>query len=227
MLNKIFNLREKGYVPNIIFDIGAYEGNWTREVLKIYPKRKYLLFEPIEYIELDDLKKKENIKVFHELLNDSNTVVDWYEMQNSGDSMFKERTKDFENCPVYKKKSTTLNSFLEKKKGILENCKNILMKIDCQGAEISVLKGATNILNITDFIIIEIPVFGQYNENVPNFLEHIKFMDDIGFIPYEFLDSHYRNGFNIQVDILFINKNHSFNDLIENLFKNTLFTFYT
>ena len=116
MLNKIFNLREKGYVPNIIFDIGAYEGNWTREVLKIYPKRKYLLFEPIEYIELDDLKKKENIKVFHELLNESNTVVDWYEMQNSGDSMFKERTKDFENCPVYKKKSTTLNSFLEKKK---------------------------------------------------------------------------------------------------------------
>ena len=101
------------------------------------------------------------------------------------------------------------------------------MKIDCQGAEISVLKGATNILNITDFIIIEIPVFGQYNENVPNFLEHIKFMDDIGFITYEFLDSHYRNGFNIQVDILFINKNHSFNNLIENLFKNTLFTFYT
>jgi len=32
---------------------------------------------------------------------------------------------------------------------------------------------------------------------------------------------------NIQVDILFINKNYSFNDLIENLFKNTLFTFYT
>lgn len=51
--------------------------------------------------------------------------------------------------------------------------KNILIKIDCQGAEIPILKGSTKILNSVDFIIIEMPFFGQYNENVPNFLEHI------------------------------------------------------
>jgi hypothetical protein len=93
----------------------------------------------------------------------------------------------------------------------------MLIKIDCQGAEISILKGATDIFNNVDFIILEMPLFGQYNENVPNFLEHIKFMDEIGFIPYEFLESHYVNNFNMQIDILFINKNQEFNKIVQDL----------
>ena len=32
------------------------------------------------------------------------------------------------------------------------------------------------------------PLFGQYNEGVPNFLEHIKFMDSIGFITFDIVD---------------------------------------
>ena len=100
---------------------------------------------------------------------------------------------------------------------ILQDSKNIFIKIDCQGAEIPILKGATNILNKTDFILLEIPLFGIYNEGVPNFLEHIKFMDSIGFIPYDLIDNHYINNFNMQVDIIFINKNHNFNNIVNKL----------
>ena len=35
-------------------------------------------------------------------------------------------------------------------------------------------------------------------------------MDSIGFQPYDIVDNHYINNFNMQVDMLFINKNHSF-----------------
>ena len=52
-------------------------------------------------------------------------------------------------------------------------------------------------------------LFGVYNEGVANFGEHISFMDSVGFIPYDFLESHYCNGFNMQIDMLFINKNHN------------------
>ena len=100
---------------------------------------------------------------------------------------------------------------------ILQESKNILIKIDCQGAEISILKGSTSILEKTDFIILELPLFGQYNEGVPNFLEHIEFMNSIGFITYDIIDTHYINGFNMQLDVLFINKNHKFNTIVNEL----------
>ena len=146
----------------------------------------------------------------------------WYEMKNTGDSMFKEKTQHFTNCNILKKKSITLDKLIESKPNILETCNNFLIKIDCQGAEIPILKGATNILVKTDFIILEIPLFGKYNENVPNFVEHINFMEQIGFIPYDVLDNHYvknknMQNFNMQVDLLFINKNHKFNESVQNI----------
>ena len=215
MFSKIRKLKEKGYIPDIIFDIGAYHGDWTRECLEIYPQKKYLLFEPNEHVRLSSLKNTRNIKIFNSLLNDKNIEVDWYQMKLTGDSMFREKTKHYINSQTIKKNSVTLNHVLNEKKGILENCSKILIKIDSQGAEIPILKGATDILHITDFIILELPLFGEYNQNVPSFLEHIKFMDDIGFIPYDFLESHYVNDFNVQIDMLFINKNHKFNETVQ------------
>ena len=63
----------------------------------------------------------------------------------------------------------------------------------------------------------EIPLFGKYNKNVPTFLEHIKFMESIGFIAYDIIDNHYINNFNIQIDMLFINKNHHFNNIVNQM----------
>ena len=59
------------------------------------------------------------------------------------------------------------------------------------------------------------PLFGQYNEGVPNFLEHIKFMDSIGFITFDIVDKQYINGFNMQIDMLFISKNHKMNETVQ------------
>ena len=95
--------------------------------------------------------------------------------------------------------------------------KNVLIKIDCQGAELPILKGATSLFHKTDFILLEIPFFGQYNEGVPSFLEHIQYMDSIGFVSYDIIDNHYINDFNMQVDVLFINKNHKFNSTVNEL----------
>ena len=61
------------------------------------------------------------------------------------------------------------------------------------------------------------PLFGQYNEGVPTFLEHISFMDSIGFNVYDIIDNHFINNFNMQVDVLFINKNHHYNTIVNEL----------
>ena len=141
-------------------------------------------------------------------------------MKNTGDSMFREKTHYFDNCDIIRRNTIDLNTLIQEQDHQflkLKNASNILIKIDCQGAEIPILKGASNILEKADFIILEMPLFGQYNENVPTFLEHIQFMDSIGFIPYDILENHIIHGFNMQVDMLFIHKKHDFNHLVGQL----------
>lgn len=216
MFDKLFILKQKGYIPDTILDIGAHHGNWTIVMKQIYNDSKYYLFEAIDYPELNRFQYDNSVKVFNVLLNDKIDQVNWYQMKNTGDSIFKEKTNHFSNCEILKRDTIDLNTFILQK-DMLHESKNILIKIDCQGAEIPILKGATSILEKTDFIILEIPLFGQYNEGVPNFLEHITFMDTIGFTTYDIIDNHYINQFNMQVDVLFINKNHKFNIVVNEL----------
>jgi FkbM family methyltransferase len=210
MFDKIRNLKEKGYIPDTILDIGAHHGNWTNSIQQIYNDATYYLFEGIDYGELKRFNNDTTVKIFNVLLNDKSEEVTWYQMKNTGDSFFREKTHHFTNCKEIKRQTIDLNTLIQQN-NILRDSKNILIKIDCQGAEIPILKGSTTILGKTDFIILEIPLFGQYNEGVPTFMEHISFMDSIGFVPYDILENHYINGFNMQIDMLFINKSHSLN----------------
>ena len=212
MFTSISRIQQLGYQPDRVLDIGACVGNWTMECLKNFPNAKYDLFEAIPYSYLKSRYQGINKITVHTAVLDSvEREVDWYEMKNTGDSMYKEKTRHFTNCAPVKKQTTTLSKIIEH-----NGTDRFFIKIDCQGAEIPILKGcSTELLKQTDFIILEIPFFGQWNENVPNFLEHIQFMNSIGFIVYDIADTHYVNHFNIQVDIIFINKNHRFNQLIE------------
>jgi FkbM family methyltransferase len=208
MFNKLLQLKNIGYYPDTILDIGAYHGYWTRSMKQIF-SCKYYLFEAIDYPQLLACSDK----VYNVVLSEKISEVDWYQMKNTGDSIFREKTHHFEKCEVIKRQTIDLNRLISQE-NILNESKNIFIKIDCQGSEIPILKGATTILSKTDFILLEIPLFGVYNEGVPNFLEHIKFMDSIGFVPYDILEHHYINNFNMQVDMLFINKTHSFNTIV-------------
>jgi FkbM family methyltransferase len=213
MYDKIKMIKNKGFEPDLVLDIGAEKGTWTQEMLNIYPLSKYILFEAIQYQELEAFCTSRNISLHNTLLFDKETEVDWYEMKNTGDSIFRERGHAFQNCRPVKKMTTTLEKELSMYN--LDDKQNILIKIDCQGAEISILKGAGKILQKTQFIILEVPLFGQYNEGVPDFLEHIKYMDSIGFIAYDIADCHIINGFNRQIDMIFISKSHIFNTQTE------------
>jgi FkbM family methyltransferase len=212
MYNSIFNrLKNNGYVPENIFDIGAHKGLWSGEVNNIYPNSNYFLFEPIEYVELNEFKNKNNFKVFNTLLSDSQKNINWYENKDSGDSIFKEISHNYTNTKAVIKTTETLNDLFSSDK----NLRKIFVKIDCQGSEIPILKGASNFYDKIDFIILELPFFGSYNYDVSDFVEHINFMKSIGFVVFDFIDSHHINNFNMQVDIMFINKNHHFNTLVQ------------
>lgn len=186
-------------------------------MINIYPNCDYYLFEAIPYAKLDKFNDSRNIFVHNDvILSDKQKVVNWYQGLNTGDSIHKEKSILYKDTKPIIKSAIDLNSYISKN-NLLKNktLSNIFIKIDCQGSEIYILKGSTNILPYTDFILIEMPFFGIYNENVPNFKDHIDYLDSIGFIPYDILESHYINGYNMQIDILFINKNHNLNQQVQ------------
>ena len=211
--NKLTNLKKYNFSPKSILDLGAYHGSWSLSALEIFPEANYMLIEPISYIQLENICKiNPNFKYKNVLLFDDEREVDWYERRNTGDSIFKELTGHFENCIPVKKQTINLDK-------LFVNDKFDLIKIDCQGSEISILKGGLNLIKNTEFIILEIPFCGQWNYKVPNFLEHIKFMDEKNFIPFDILEEHYLDSVLIQVDFIFINKNSDILNAIQNNIK--------
>ena len=207
-MNSIKLLKQRGYVPDIIIDIGAFKGFWTDQVIKIYPSSDYYLFEAINYPELDRFKQDKKVSVFKNvLLFDEEKTVNWYEEKNTGDSIFKENTVHFENTVPIKRNTITLSK-LTKNEGILQNIenKNVFVKIDTQGSELNILKGGIDIFSHADYIILELPFFGVYNKGAPTFLEYIQFMDSIDFIPYDTVEKHVSDGIMFQLDIMFINR---------------------
>jgi FkbM family methyltransferase len=213
MIQHLFKLRKLGYVPDTILDIGACLGEWTNMCRGVYPDASFYLFEPIAYPELERVKQHmQRTIVFHALLDDTARDVDWYEKQNTGDSMFRERTHHFKDCVPVKKTTIPLHELIDP---YLPLMNRVMIKIDSQGAEIPILRGAGDILQKTDFILLEIPFFGQYNEGVPGFLEHIRYMDEIGYVPFDLLEHHYVKDYLIQVDVLFVCKRHPLNKQVQ------------
>ena len=203
-------LKNNGYIPDTIIDIGACFGNFTDRMIDIYPNAKYYLFEGNNHPELQKYLVRQNVKVSNNILDSKEDIVDWYQLYNEGDSIYKELSKDYVNILPIKKKTYALKNVLN-----TDDMKNVLVKISCQGSEIRILQGAGHILDITDFILLQIPVFGKNNENAPSFLDYITFMNNLGFIPYDIQNKNNVNGFLMNCYMIFINKNHPFNQDVQ------------
>lgn len=197
----LLKLIENGIKIENIYDIGAYRGEWSKQLNETTLKNKnFFLFEANE--ENDEYLSKLNFKYFFDVLSDKRKSVEFYSNISSGDSYFQEQTVLYSNKANFKIKKTVTLDELVSKEGLP---KPDFLKIDTQGSELDILKGSTTTVSGCSLIYIECPVI-EYNYNSPNFHEYIKFLDDIGFIPYDICEVHKIDNVLIQVDILFIKK---------------------
>lgn len=197
----LLRLIENGFKIENIYDIGAYRGVWSKELNETTLKNKnFFLFEANE--ENDVYLSKLNFKYFFAVLSDKSKSVEFYSNISSGDSYFKEQTilySDKGNSRI--KDTITLDELVLKER----LPKPDFLKIDTQGSELDILRGATRTVSECSLIYLECPII-EYNYNSPNFNEYIKYLDDIGFIPYDICEVHKIDNVLIQVDILFIKK---------------------
>ena len=202
----INSLKNRGYYPSYIYDIGCFQGIWTQKILKIFDKSIFFLFDANSENEnlLQKLQNKfSNIQYKITLLSDDNNEYTFFKMK-SGSSIFEEQTSHPRELETLR--STTLSSHLTPN---IKNFYNNLIKIDAQGSEIKILKGLGEFIKHFEIIILEVSLH-RYNKDAPLFDEVMNFMNNKNFSLYDIYDLKRLgndNSFLIQFDCVFIRKN--------------------
>tara|TARA_X000001036_G_C20568924_1_gene761788 strand:- start:426 stop:1172 length:747 start_codon:yes stop_codon:yes gene_type:complete len=197
----LLNLIKAGIKIDVIYDIGAFKGQWSNLLSQTSLKnKKFYLFEANE--DNEEFLKRYNFNYFIKVLSDKEKEVEFYGQSATGDSYFLEQTSVYKNNKKVKiKNTTTLDKVIEKEKIPFPN----FIKIDTQGSELDILKGAKEGISNCSLIYLECPII-EYNLNAPNLTEYIKYLSSINFVPYDICEIHKIDNVVIQIDILFIKK---------------------
>jgi len=197
-----------------LFDIGANEGQYSRNMRELGVRKKIISFEPLKSA-FEELKKAS--------LKDNNWLVNNYALGNEDiKSMINVAGNSFSSSiqnmlpthlksepeSIYiaqeeieiKKIDSIFNSFCNKED-------RVMIKIDTQGYEKNVIDGATESLNNIKIIQLEMSILPLY-ENEILFIEMINYLDKKGFQLFTL-----ENGFSdlttgqlLQVDGIFVQK---------------------
>jgi FkbM family methyltransferase len=157
-------LKNSGFSPNHVIDIGANHGAWTRASLRFFPGAQYTLLEP-----------QDQLKVHHQDLVAAGYRIQWV---NAGASD-KSGTLPFYPCPYRDDSSTFVGA--EGDSSITTTAEVIslddllvryklpvpeMVKIDAEGFDLKVLQGAKTLLGKTDVILLEASVLSPYENSV-------------------------------------------------------------
>lgn len=202
-------LRDWGFQPEFVVDIGAYHGEWTKLFKDIYPTTNILMIEgqdEKETILRESCTYHEN-KVFLEMAllgaTDDETVR-FIEME-TGSSVFEEASPH--KRQYVEKKLKTLDSVLKKYPRFT---KIDFLKLDVQGYELNVLNGASKALGRTEFVLMETSLI-PINQGCPIFSDVILFMTEHDFRLLDFCSqSRIKDGALWQTDLLFVSNSSRF-----------------
>ena len=198
-------------IKNIInvksfLDVGAHKGQFSLLVNSLFPKKNILAFEPIrsEYLIYKKIfKNNKNVKCFNVGLGSKIETKKLYITKSKDSSSFfkpnKIQNNLFRNTNIVSTESVKikkLSSFLSKLK------KPIFLKIDVQGYELEVLKGAD--LNQIQYIYLEGSYLKLY-ENQPLIKYIIKYLSNRNFKLTGEYNLVKKNNNKIQADFLFKN----------------------
>jgi len=198
-------LKTLGFSPGMIVDGGAFVGNWTRLVKSIFPGAWVLMVEGDSQrrAQLEAVVARYPDSVFYEatlLGPERREGVTFFEMVNStgGSSVLNEQSK----AP-----RRTVHRHQERLDALLTRIGRSvdLIKLDVQGYELEVLKGASQALADAEVVLLEVALIGV-NLGAPLLHEVVEFMRHSGFLSYDICELHRRplDGALAQIDIIFV-----------------------
>jgi FkbM family methyltransferase len=170
-------LRQMNIQPQVIYDIGACVLHWTRKAVEVWPNANYVLFDGSTSV-LPFLQAS-GLSYFNGILTDADQrMVDFYEDAENpgGNSYYRETTGAYEFVVPRRQAGYTLDTVASHNKWPLPD----LIKIDAQGAELDILRGATQCLAHARDVILEAQTV-DYNAGAPKASEVTAYMESVGF----------------------------------------------
>lgn len=180
-------IKNQGFEPKCIYDIGANKGTWTRECMTFFPESKFILFEP-------QVGLTENIRT---ALGNGNYELYSVGVGNeNGELSFTMHDRD-DSCSFrftaeeaaergfqqVKVPIVRLDDFVESKQLTLPD----LLKIDAEGLDLKVLEGAKKtLMQNTEVVLVEVGVMCKVINN--SALKVLKTMDELGFRFFDITD---------------------------------------
>ena len=197
----LLDLKKSNFNPEVVYDIGSSTCHYSRHVRDIWPNCDVILFDAFEPLKIlyDVLDYKYNIVV---LSDEDDKEVKFYQndLLPAGNSYYIETGTNniFSKDNYILKKTKKLDTIVKEKQYLYPD----LIKIDVQGAELDVIKGALNVFKYAKLLIIEMQ-HKEYNLNAPNVNITIKYLEMLGWkcIADRFINNEY------DADYCFINTN--------------------
>lgn len=185
-LEYLLRMRDTQHIdPKVIYDIGACVLHWQKGAKTVWPNARFVLFEAMDEVEpifLESGMKDYNLGVLSDV---DGKQVSFYQNTEvpGGNSYYKENGEINPAADAYFneshkriKKALTLDTVVKRKRFP----KPDLIKIDVQGAELDVLKGAENALEQCKNLILELQRV-EYNKGAPLKDEVIVYLASIGY----------------------------------------------
>ena len=177
-------LKDSGFTPKTIYDVGACVLHWTNEAKQIWPESTIIAFEAMPSCEF--LYKENNMTYHVGVLSDtSGKTVEFYQNDQhpSGNSYYIENSDINPNSAFYfneTHKRTYQTVTLDAVFRLKQLPKPQLLYMDVQGAELDVLRGAEEVLESVEHVILELQSV-EYNKGAPLREIVIQYMYTIGF----------------------------------------------
>lgn len=201
----LHHAKNAGLSPTTVIDVGAAYGEFTVECHRVFPDANYILVEPLEeyrrFLEAvsSSVPRAEYVPVAASAA--SGELVMNVHPDLVGSSVYLENEDSIVNGVPRVVQAIALDSLIKSRDAIPP----FLLKIDVQGAELDVLSGAKEVLQRTDYALLEASFF-QFFTGGPQFYDVVTFMESRGFVAYDMCGFLYRPLDNAlsQADIAFV-----------------------
>lgn len=195
---------QKTWSPTFIVDVGAAAGSFTKLALKYFPASRAFLFEPVPAYrdQLEAIAKANaNITYIPKAASDRAGELTFFIHNDLVGSSSK---REAEGMAVDGTPTMVTCVLLDEAVPLARDLP-VLLKIDVQGAELDVLRGATKLLEQCECIILEVSLFHSLIGG-PDSLEVFSFMKERGFVLYDIAGLLYRpyDGALCQFDAVFV-----------------------
>ncbi len=193
-----------GFEPATVIDVGVADG--TFELYGAFPRARHLLVEPMAEFEdaLRYIRDRYGAEYVLALASEeAGEIAVRVDTDLHGVSLLNPVEPDYERTlPVVRLDDLVTERSLQGP---------YFVKVDVQGAELQVLRGAPGILEAAEVVVLETALF-RFKEGAPDFADVFDFMRERGFAVYDVFGGHTRplDGALAQFDVAFVRENGRF-----------------